>query len=213
MAVIGPTPGIVITRLAITSSRARRAISRPLKGEFTNRLFATCTHLGAVTPWQGGRGTADVGTGFRTLLLLRPSERMMMPLSTQAFQQTQGSRRKLRARCADTLIIDRDGKVQSIADIEFLGAFDRTPMPLLLHWFFGVGGIRVAFREEPSHTLSSVKQLIQDCLQGPHSLQNWGTTDPAEEERFAEGVQRAESFQQLFKALRLPRPDKALDLL
>jgi hypothetical protein len=154
-----------------------------------------------------------VGNGFRTLLLIRPSERMITPVSTQAFQQTQGSRRKLRARCADTLIIDRDGKVQSIVDIEFLGAFDRTLMPLLLHWIFGVGGIRVVLREEPSHTLSSVKQLIEDCLQRPHSLQDWGIDDPAEEKRFGERVQRAESFQQLFKALRLPRPDDALDLL
>jgi hypothetical protein len=154
-----------------------------------------------------------VGTGFRTLLLLRPSERTMFPVSTQAFQQTQGSRRKLRARCADTLIIDRDGTVKSIADIEFLGAFDRTLMPLLLHWIFGVGGIRVVFSEEPSHTLRSVKQLIEDCLRGPQSLQNWGIADPAEAKRFAEGVQGAESFQQLFKALRLPRPSEALDLL
>lgn len=138
---------------------------------------------------------------------------MMIPVSTQAFQQTQGSRRKLRARCADTLIIDRDGKVQSIADIEFLGAFDRTLMPLLLDWIFGVGGMRVVFREEPSHTLRSVKQLIEDCLQRPNSLQDWGIDDPAEEQRFVERVRKAENFQQLFKALRLPRPDDALDLL
>lgn len=138
---------------------------------------------------------------------------MMMPVSTQAFQQTQGSRRKLRARCSGALIIDRDGKVQSIAGIEFLGAFDRTLMPLLLHWFFGVGAIRVVFREEPSHTLGSVKQLIEDCIEGPHSLEDWDITDPAEQERFVEGIRKAETFQQLFKALRLPRPDDALDLL
>lgn len=154
-----------------------------------------------------------MGNRFRTLLLVKPSERMMIPISTQAFQQTQGSRRKLRARCADTLIVDRDGKVQSIADIEFLGPFDRTLMPLLLYWLFGVGGIRVAFRDEPLHTLGSVKQLIEDCLQAPHTLSDWDRDDPAKAEQFVDGIRKARSFHGLFKALRLPRPEDALDLL
>lgn len=137
----------------------------------------------------------------------------MVPVSTQAFQQTQGSRRKLRERSADSLILDRKGRLRGIADIEFLGAFDRTLMPLLLHWFFGVGGIRVKFTEPLPNTLADTKRLVEEYIQRDENRSDWGLDEPPRLKAFLNRVQSAESFPELFDALHLPAPDDALDLL
>lgn len=141
------------------------------------------------------------------MLLLLPERRELFPLSTAALSQAQASREKLQQDYRDAYLLDGDGSVCRIENVVVIGPFgDRWARRLLSRM---TQGWRIQVRLSPplDWDLERLRRTVLDCLSAPDEVD----TPPVAE--VARDVRSATSGAAIFRAMRLPPPEEALDVL
>ncbi|MCA3077711.1 MAG: hypothetical protein ING71_02820 [Rhodocyclaceae bacterium] len=97
---------------------------------------------------------------IHTVILLLPEIKQAYPLSTLAFTQAQGSKKKIATSYKQALIVDRNGRFRSFKEIEVLGPLGNSFGRRILTVLQAHG--RFAFSFQRTWTIHWKKQ--RDCL-------------------------------------------------
>jgi hypothetical protein len=147
-----------------------------------------------------------------TLLLVLDRERMLIPLSPEAFTRANRSRRKLRTEYTGALIIYRAGKVLPIERIEVLGLLGSSIFAKFMSALNSDWSIKVHFGPETGMNLDEFKALVIQYL-GYDMSERGDPFLPQEEplETVYQSVRSATNFAEVFERIHVPPPEDALD--
>jgi hypothetical protein len=145
------------------------------------------------------------------MILERQQE--ILPLSTVAFEGSQGSRRRTRSEYTGALIIYRSGIVKRIERIDFLGLRGEGLLAKILSALNSDWRISVQLSAPLPLELPEIKDLIMK-----HLASDQGKPEPYLELARPLDVVRpeilaSESVKAIFEILNVPGPDDALDAL
>jgi ribonucleotide reductase alpha subunit len=160
-----------------------------------------------------GQTEMDAAAKHHTVLLFYPSSKQLFPASTWAFEQAQGSRASVLKRNLGALVMERDGLVRRIENIDRLGPVNRNFPRLALDIIFGLTRISVRFSDPISYSTDALRTLSLGYLGSDQSQENMELEDPAQMAATVARLRAATTNQQLFDAFTLPSPHDALDLL
>ncbi len=150
---------------------------------------------------------------IHTVILLLPDIKQAYPLSTLAFTQAQGSKKKIAASYKQALIVDRNGRFRSFKEIEVLGPLGNSFSRRILSCLTGSWQIRVQLSASLDYSLEEAKRLLIDCMDSPISADNFDFESLSAHQKFIESIRAATSFDTLLQGLVLSAPENSLDLL
>jgi hypothetical protein len=153
---------------------------------------------------------SDAGT--RTVLLFIPEENFMEALNTHCFAQ--GRKKNLANRYRNALILDCDGSIRKIEQLQILGLCGKSFLGKLCSFVFGLWwNIEVHLSEPLPFSLEEIKKLIIDCIHNCHDVLEEGEDLWSPLNLDIDAIRAAQSFDALWSALDLPKPEDALDVL
>jgi hypothetical protein len=146
------------------------------------------------------------------VLLIDQHNRSLLPLSRRGLEHTLKSRRRLKADYPDAAILLPSGTVLPIADF-LLGRSIGSGLPWPFDWLTlsGERRLMLVFGEARTPPLEETRQMILDCLNRETHRDEWLRDDDSWDQLMLR-VQRADSSQALFEALRLTSPEDGLDV-
>lgn len=151
--------------------------------------------------------------GDRTLILILPKKKQIYALSTAALRQAQASRRQLANDYRDALILDRDGTVRRIEQIEVEGPWGETFGRKLLSRLTDGWRIAVPLSQPLTWRFEEVKQLIAECIIADVDPVFPVLEEASSRREIVRSILAAESAEQIFDILKTPPPEDALDVL
>lgn len=150
---------------------------------------------------------------IHTVILLLPEIKQAYPLSTLAFTQAQGSKKKIATSYRHALIVEKNGRFRSINEIQILGPVGTSFGRRVFSYLTGAWQIHVQLSASLNYSLDEAKSLLIDCMDSPISADNFDFESLSAHQNFIESIRAATSFETLLKGLVLSAPENSLDLL
>jgi hypothetical protein len=149
----------------------------------------------------------------RAVLLFHPKENVMLPLCTDAFSVAEGRKKKLADRYRDALILDCDGSIRKIEQLQILGLCGKSFLGKLCSFVFGLWwNIEVHLSEPLPFSLEEIKKLVIDCIHNCHDVLEEGEDAWSPLNLDIDAIRAAQDFDALWSALALDLED-TLDVL
>lgn len=144
--------------------------------------------------------------------MILENEKAIIPLSSTAFVATQSSRRLLE-RYLGALVIDKDGHVSRIARIEIDGPWGQSFARKVLSVLTGARAVEVHFQPSAKIGLVELKGLICEYLRFDQERGDPYLPQMEPLDVVTKKIEAASSTLEIFKAINVPEPDDALDVL
>ena len=149
----------------------------------------------------------------KRLLLLLERERALIPMNPMALTVAQNSLRKLTKAYVGEQILDLDGNLYRIREIDTRGYYGESVGRKLLSALTGARSISVDLERQPQPSLDELKGLVSRFLR--YDAQ---TPDPLLPQRepidsVVKRIDVARSIQEIFSAFEIPALEDCLDVL
>jgi hypothetical protein len=145
------------------------------------------------------------------LMLILVKQKSIFPLNRSALTRTQFSPTRVNDEYRNALLLERDGLLYEIQNIECLGTFGKRPFERLLNALSGTREIKIDSKPACIE-FSRLREMIAEIvLSGGVG----GDPESSLEERrdVADQVLRSTDVSGIFDAMKLPPVDDALDVL
>ena len=145
-------------------------------------------------------------------LLILENQKSILPVALSAFDVSQSSKKEL-SSYHGAIVVTQDGNVRVIRDIDILGFWGETFGRKMISALFGAHRIKVHFESCTSFSLERLKSVMLeyiplDSMKGDPYLPQEKTL-----EIVLEQINRANSFEEVFKCINVPEADDCLDVL
>ena len=147
-------------------------------------------------------------------VLVLTTDGELLPLSTAGLGISSGRKSRVLSVFQGALLIHRDGRVERIDRIDFLGYYGRSVWGRIFS--FANGGIRAVYVhlcEQPGVKFNEVKERVVRALGKNGAQRGLLLNDERPVEAVFRRVDEAGSAGELFEALQIPAPEDALDVL
>jgi hypothetical protein len=149
----------------------------------------------------------------QVLLLILEREKQFIPISGAAFHVGQTSRKNLRTRYKDALVISRQGVVHRIDAVEIIGLWGDTFPRKFLSLLTSAWAIRVRFSPPLSLNLDELKSKIIFHLQEDQRRVDPYFSLTGSLDEVINRIRGAALFTEAFDSLEVPEANNCLDVL
>jgi hypothetical protein len=148
-----------------------------------------------------------------SLLMLIEREKLIIPISTNALQAGQSSRRALRTRYNGALIVTRQGVVRPISSVTVVGLWGSSFWRKLLSALTSAWKIQVHLGEPRSMNVQELGKLIDQFVRydSARSEPFLSLSEPFD--KISKRLRSARSVSEVFEILNVPDPEDCLDVL
>lgn len=146
------------------------------------------------------------------LLLIVERENLLIPISESALHVGQSSRKNLRTRYKNALVVSRQGMVRRIEEVVVVGLWGTTFSRKLLSLLTSAWAIQVHFSPPITLSLDELKTKIVSYLQEDQRCADPNFSLTSSLEQTVDRIRGAALFTEVFDSLNVPLAKDCLDV-